>query len=182
MFIIRTSFHSIIHPWSKVVCLFCHAKIRQNMASSESSWLLNRSQWKLNKIENANWVGNLGLRPQYRLFHSFQSYGEKMLVFKWILLLDIYTNCTKIGFGRKHSVEASMCFTLEVNGTNFTSNHEMIEVTNLFQDLVHQFKTCSSSIESKPKNLTFALSRTKPKRNTFDFACTKSFRSFVGVQ
>jgi len=35
----------------------------------------------------------------------------------------------KIGFGRKKSVEASMCLTLEVNGTDFNSTHEMIEVT-----------------------------------------------------
>jgi hypothetical protein len=38
----------------------------------------------------------------------------------------------KLGFERKKSVEASMSFTLDVNGTDFTSNHEMTEVTNTF--------------------------------------------------
>jgi len=77
-------------------------------------------KWKLNKTETENCTGiwghswccwkALGEPDLIEFISQFSELRcERLLIFEWILLLKIQKKIAKIGFGRKKSVESSIC-------------------------------------------------------------------------
>jgi len=77
------------------------------------------SQWELNKMETENCIGIWGgswcnlesswwVRCSRDNFTIFRAKVWKILIFEWILLLEIQTNC-KTWVCKEKSVEPSMC-------------------------------------------------------------------------
>ncbi len=113
-----------------------------------SYWLLNHFfQWKLNKIETENCIGIWGYswccwkalnELDFVEFISqiFKAKLWKILIFGWILWLEIQTNC-KIWVWKEKSVKPSMCSHLD-HWHRYASGEQ-----NVFEKSLTELTLCS---------------------------------------